>query len=157
MFITQSKLDKLKEKVSNLEGQVEALTNQKVEERNKKLKEIGNLDNKIVILDREKRNATNDLEDLKSEKARGEEEIKHKVKIVMEKHDLELEKSKQENEKEYLKKVEKITADFRDKREKQLEALSEKMEGHYRDMLKHLTSVTGTISKPSRVPENGSD
>ena len=157
MLITQKKHNQMKDRIANLEGQVEALTNQKVEERNKKLIELGNLDDKIITLDREKRNATNDLEDLKSEKTRSEEEIKHKVKIVMEKHDLELEKDKLKVQKEYEDKVVKLTKEFRDKREKQLEELSGKMEKMYSEVLKHLTTVSGTLSNPSRVPENGRD
>jgi len=156
MYLTKNKYNGMKGKISNLEGQVEALTNQKIEERDKKLREIGNLDDKIIALEKSKRTATNDLDDLKSAKVRSEEDIQHKVKIVMEKHDLELKDEKLELEKEYLTKVEKITAEFRDKREKQLEELSGKMENMYTQVLKHLTDVTGTISQPNkRVAESG--
>ena len=153
MLITQKKHNQMKDRITNLEGQVEALTTQKIEERNIKMKEIGNLDDKIITLDKEKRTAQNDLVDLQSEKRRGEEEIKHQVKIVMEKHDLELEKSKEEHKKKFLEKEAKIIAEFRDKREKQLEELSDKMEGMYKDMLKNLTTVTGTLNQPARVQE----
>jgi len=156
MYLTKNKYNGMKGKISNLEGQVEALTNQKIEERDKKLREICNLDDKIIALEKSKRTATNDLDDLKSAKVRSEEDIQHKVKIVMEKHDLELKDEKLELEKEYLTKVEKITAEFRDKREKQLEELSGKMENMYTQVLKHLTDVTGTISQPNkRVAESG--
>ena len=155
MFIRQTRLNNMKDRITNLEGQVEALLTQKLEERNKKMIEIGNLDDKIVILDKDKRKLQNDIEDIESKKTRSIEEIEHKVKIVMEKNELELVAKKQEVAKEYDDKVVVLTASFRDKREKQLEALSDKMEGHYKDMLKHLTTVSGTVNKPSGVQENG--
>ena len=68
-----------------------------------------------------------------------------------------LEKDKLKVQKEYEDKVVKLTKEFRDKREKQLEELSGKMEKMYSEVLKHLTTVSGTLSNPSRVPENGRD
>lgn len=157
MLLTQKKFNGMKDRIANLEGQVEALTHQKVEEKNKKLKEIGNLDDKIVYLETEKRNLKNDIKDVKAEKSRSEEDIKHKVKIVMEKHDLDLEKKKNALVLEKDKEIAKVKDEYRDKRESQLEKQSDDMRGMYTDVLDKLTKVTGTLSNPARLQENANN
>ena len=155
MFITQSKMNNMKDRISNLEGQVEALTNDKVEERNKKFKEILNLDDKIETLEKDKRNLKNDVEDTKAKKIREEENIKHNVKIVMEKHDVELEKEKQKLEKEKNTEIALVKDKYRDKLEVQLEKRGTEMREMYNTVLERLTSVAGTLNKPAGVQQDG--
>ena len=157
MFITQNKYNTMKTRIDNLEGQVEILTNDKVEERDKKLKEIGNLDDKIIRLDKDKRNLANDIDDLKAKKSRSEEEIKHKVKLVLEKHDITLEKEKQLLEKEKNDGIARVKDEYRDKIEKQLDKRGTEMKDMYTDVLDKLTTVSGTLHSPARVQDNGSN
>lgn len=157
MFVTQTKYNTMKERITTLEGQVEGLTNSKLEERNKKFKEILNLDEKIVRLEKDKRKLILDVEDIEAKKSRGEEDIQHKVKIVMEKHDLELEKEKQKLEKAKDKEVAKVKDEYRDKMEKQLDKRGTEMKEMYTDVLDKLTQVTGTLNSPARLQANVTD
>jgi len=157
MFITQTKYSNMKDRITNLEGQVEALHVDKVLERDKKLAEIGNLDDKIIHLEKSKRKLQNDVDDKVAENKRAEENIKHKVKIVMEKHDLEVAQKKQDLVVEKNDEVASLKDKFRDKREKQLELQGSEMKGMYTEMMKILTSVQGTITAPTGARHGNSD
>ena len=158
MLVTQKTYNGMKDRIANLEGQLEALTNQKTEERDKKLKEIGNLDDKIIHLEKDKRKLQNDVDDIKAEKSRSEENIKHKVKIVMEKHDIELDKKKNELVIEKDKEIAKVKDEYRDKRESQLEMQSKEFKQMYDTVLDKLTTVQGTLSNPAnKAAKNGNN
>jgi len=151
MFVTQNKYNNMKSRIINLEGQVEALKNQKVEERNKKLIELTNLDDKIVELAKEKRKLKNDIKDIQAESLREEENIKHKVKIVLEKNALELEKEMQKLEKDKNTEIAKVKDGYRDKREEQLDKRGTEMRDMYDTVLERLTNVTGVLSSPAKL------
>lgn len=157
MFVTQIKYNKMKDRIINLEGQVEALTKDRTEERNKKLKEILNLDDKIILLEKDKRKLQNDVNDKVSESKRADEEIQHRVKIVLEKHDLELEKEKQKLILEKDKEIAKVKDKYRDKTEVQLDKRGSEMKEMYNTVLDKLTTVAGTISNPAGIANNGNN
>jgi len=157
MFITQTKYETMKNKITKLEAKVEVLIEAKTVERDKKLAEINNLDDKIIQLEKDKRSVTHDIQDLKASKAREEENIQHKVKIVMEKHDVELEKEKQKLEKEKDIEIANVKDKYRDKMEAQLDKRGTEMKEMYTDVLDKLTKVTGTVSSPARLQKNVSD
>jgi len=152
MFNTEKKL---RERIAVLENQVEILITEKDQERNKKLKELKTVTEKLESLEKEKKNLRNTNEDLKASNTREEENIQHKVKIVMEKNEFNLAKKIQEAEKAKDVEVGKIKDEYRNKREKQLEDQSANMKEMYTDVLDKLTKVTGTLSQPQQVANNG--
>jgi len=149
MFITQNKFNTMKDRISTLEDQVADLTAQKLEERDERIATLTNLDDKIIYLEDQKRQLTNDIKDLRLKTKREEEDLQHTVKIVLEKNELALAKDKQELEKIQIKEIAKIKDEYRDKQEAQLDKRGSEMREMYDTVLNRLTNVTGVLTKPS--------
>ena len=151
MFITQNKYERLNKKVKELQEENDRLINIRLEEKHAKTKEFSALDDKITFLSKEKKRLVEEIEDLKAEKRREEENLKHKVKIVLEKHDFELLKEKQELEATKNTEIAKVKDEYRDKYEVQLDKRGTEMKEMYNTVLEKLTNVAGTITQPGNI------
>lgn len=155
-FNSDKKLVALKKELDKTKAENGRLTERSESEDTRKANKIGNLNDKIVNLEKVEVNLKNDIADLNAKKKREEELIKHNTKIIIEKHEIELDKKLGELTREQETAIAKVKDEYRDKIEKQLEARGTEMKEMYTDVLTKLTGVTGTVASPAKRPRSES-
>lgn len=150
MFGQVNKIAEQKQELQRLRTENGRLKEQSENEDVKKANKIGNLNDKIIKLETVEKNLKSDIADLNAKKKREEELIKHNTKIVIEKHEIELDKKLGELTRVQETAIAKVKDEYRDKIEKQLEARGSEMKEMYTDVLAKLTGVTGTLASPAK-------
>ena len=119
--------------------------------KNEKEERVEDLKKQIKMLEKEKRDVKNELEDFKSKKQREEETLKHLIKIEKEKNKIELEKEKLDMERKYIKEATEELTKHHDKIVKLLKDNSKEINDMiYKEIIKRLPNVNYNIEEKRR-------
>ena len=151
MFITQRAFEKMQKTIKTLTEEAECTLYDLGELKRLNIKDVHGLEKAIVALKNEKQNLASEVDGLKSKNKIEIEEAQHKVKLIMEMHNVKVETEKQELIALKNTEVATVKDQYRDKLEKQLEQRGSEMKEMYTTVLDKLTTVTGTLSSPQAV------